>query len=157
MKGGAAGFTLLELLVVLLIAGLIMALAVRSLSNWRNNTAVTNAAMQLAADIQDARSTAKLNNVCKAFSRVSTTSYTITTYTTPNCSGTGTSTSKSMLSSTLLALGTVSGAVSPASVNFRPPYGTSEETVQYVITSARTGSISRTVRVTGVLGKVIIK
>lgn len=57
-----AGFSLMELMVVIAIIGVLSAIAIPNAISWRNNAQVNSAARGLYSDLQNARSTAVKEN-----------------------------------------------------------------------------------------------
>jgi prepilin-type N-terminal cleavage/methylation domain-containing protein len=62
-KSKAAGYTLIELLVIIVIVGILSAIAAPSWLSWRNNQWLGNARSQMATAIRKAQSEAKLKKV----------------------------------------------------------------------------------------------
>jgi type IV fimbrial biogenesis protein FimT len=58
-----AGFSLIELMVVIAIVGTLSAIAIPNVINWRNNAQVNSAARGLLSDLQNARSMAVKENL----------------------------------------------------------------------------------------------
>lgn len=147
-----AGFTLLEILLVLAIIGILAGVGVPSYLRYTQRLTVQQSAQQLAADVNRARSQAKRSNTCQVFAYVSTSSYSIKSYTTPNCSGTATTQTITMLAGTKLAL-----TSTQTSTQFRPPYGINflGLPLDVTVSSTRNTSITTSLRVTGVIGSVV--
>lgn len=153
MKLRHSGFTLLELLVVIAILGILLRLGVPSYAAFMQRMTMLQGVQQFARDVDKARNEAKRTNTCRAVAYVSATSYKITSYDTPNCSGTGTDQSKTMVTGTTLATVTTN-----TSMEFRPPYGTNLGTAaSFKVASTVNPSFSRTLRLTGVMGNVVIQ
>ena len=139
-----AGFTLLEMLVVMVIIGIITAVGVPSFRTWQIRTVVENAAQQFARDIDKQRIEAKRLNTPQVIEVVNLSSYKVGTVT------------KTMPPGTTVVLNNT--ATMPNPLTFYPPYGTTDPNIpSYTIGSTAISSIFRTVSVISLLGKVIVK
>ena len=144
-----AGFTLLEMLVVMAIIGIIVAVGLPSFRTWQLRTVIENAAQQFARDIDNQRIEAKRLNTSQVIRVVNLSSYKVGTVT------------KTMPPGTTVVLNNT--ATMPNPLRFDPPYGTtvsnppSSILPRYTIGSTADSSIFRTVSVVSLLGKVIVK
>ena len=133
------GFSLIEMLVVLAILGILMGIATPNYFRWRASTAVKQAAVQLAQDINRQRSEARRSNSAKEVI-VGSTSYSLD------------GVSQSLPNTISLQ------ADNSTPVRFEPPYGTTTSALRsFTVSWASNPAISRTVRVVGVTGKVIVQ
>ncbi|MDL2344037.1 type II secretion system protein [Deinococcus sp. MIMF12] len=154
------GFTLIELLLVIAIIGILAALGIMNYARWRASSAVMEGAVQFAQAINATRTGAKKANACWQIRLTGTatnvTQYQVNRFTTSSCTGTpDTSSTYTLPSQTRISL--TSGAASN-NVNFVPPYATTDASPNsYSVTWAANPSISRTVRITSILGKVVVK
>jgi len=85
LQSESHGFTLLEMMVVMIIMAIVAAIGIPSFSDWREKQAVRNAAQALLAQIKQARVLAVSENRSVRFTFTSTT-YTFDADTTGNCS-----------------------------------------------------------------------
>ena len=145
-----AGFTFLEMLVVLTIIGILVAVGLPNLITWQIRTTVDNAAQQFARDIDRQRIETKRLNTPQVIEVVNLSSYKVGTVT------------KTMPPGTTVVLNapTMSNPLTfyPPYGTFYPPYGTTEPIAPiYTIRSTRNSSIFRTVRIVSLLGKVVVQ
>lgn len=146
------GFTLIEMLAVITILGIVMAVAAPPYLRYLQSLTVQQAAQQFARDADQARSQAKQTNTCRVFSYVNATTYSVASYTTPNCSGTATTQVTTMPTTTVLTLRSTQ-----ASAMFVPPYGINSTGTPLDVTVASTAGTTTTaaLRITGIMGSVV--
>lgn len=151
-----SGFTLIELIVVIAILGILMSIGLPAYQRYLSGLRVAQSAEQLARDVNKVRENAQRSNTCWGLAYKSSTQYERIRYSTPNCSDTPAEAAKSIISVLDGTLLSTSGTLTE--VKFRPPYGTGDGTaVTFVITSGGNSSIGKVLRVSGVMGKVIVK
>ena len=145
-----AGFTFLEMLVVLTIIGILMAVGFPNLTTWQIRSTVDNAAQQFARDIDRQRIETKRLNASKVINVINSSSYVAGTETRIMPPGTTVVLNASTMSNPLTFY--------PPYGTFYPPYGTTEPIAPiYTIRSTRNSSIFRTVRIVSLLGKVVVQ
>lgn len=164
MRHVRAGFTLMEMLAVLVVLGIVMAIAAPSYLRYINTMRMREGAQQVARDLERARTEAKRTNTCWTFKRTSSAGYQLQSYVNStnaslpsrDCTGTaGTVINRTMGPGTALNLVTTADTA-----YFRPPFGTnygSSEKLSFQVASTANSSINATVTVLGVLGKVIVQ
>lgn len=131
-----AGFTLLELLVVLAVLGVLLALATPSYLRWRDASLLRQAQTLVAAELDRARSEAKRTNSPRSV-----------TWTATSFAGRPLE-------------GGVTIASPPQTVTYVQPYGTLQAvggTLPAYEITLRRGTRSAPVRVVGVFGKAVVK
>ena len=140
VRSRSGGFSILELLVVLAVVGILFAIATPSYLAWQVRTSTREAAVQLARSIDRARIDTKRTGVSITVSATELDPFVF------------------VVDGTDQSLPSLVEVTSTSSVSFNPPYGTQEEAeVEFRIVSTRDASVGRTVRVVGVLGKVVIE
>lgn len=164
MKHTRDGFTMLEILALLVVLGIMLAIATPSYVRYINTMRMRESTQQVARDLERARTEAKRTNTCWTFKRISSTQYRLQSYVNSTnaalpsreCTGTaGTVINRTMGPGTALNLVTTADTA-----YFRPPFGTNygaSEKLSFQIVSTANTSIRSTVTVLGVLAKVIIK
>ena len=141
----AAGFSLLEVLVVLAVLGILLALGIPGYQRWITRTELDRAAGLVATEIQTTRSAARRGDVQ-------------TFQTTAN----GTSVTSRGVNITLPTAKTDAAV----ELRFQPPFGTIQAPsgsaspttpVNVIVRSTRDPNLFRTVSVVSLMGKVIVK
>jgi type II secretion system protein H len=167
----AAGFSIIEIMVVLAIGSLMVVVALPSIRNTMSNMHLGSAASALSAAVQSARYRA-ISNGCPVQLAVSAQSYqvlaqTLTATTPPTCSTTFTAQSYVTGGSTVvpytaseISLSSVNGTAinsgnPTATLQFNPsgtvtPAGSAVPTSYLLVISQTTGSATKTVNVSGV-------
>lgn len=151
-----AGFTLLEVLIVLVIVGILAALGLGGYTRWRASSAVGEGTQVFTQAVNAARTGAKRLNTCQEIRLTATSaspSLTLRAYPGSSCSGTPT------IRTLLLPAGVQASLDSGAnSLAFTAPYGSTDASpAQFQVYWAANPSITRLVRITGIFGKVIVK
>ncbi|GEM86287.1 prepilin-type N-terminal cleavage/methylation domain-containing protein [Meiothermus granaticius] len=140
----ARGFTLLEILVVLAIAGIVLAFAANAVRQGFQQSRVRDAAVSLAADLQNIRSNAWRSNTTTQLDLLSATSYSFTIN--------GQTTTR-----TLPAGISIDGGGN-TQVRYSAPNAENTQSNPVVFTvSGTSGTQPIQVRVVGVTGKVIVQ
>lgn len=150
-----AGFTLLEMLVVLAIIAILAGLGFSGYLRWRAANTVLQGAQEFATQINRTRLSAKKTGTCWQIKVSADTQYQVKKFTENNCaSGTAESTTSfSMPAGTKIARGTGTNDIS-----FYSPHGTTDVgQTRYDVTWASNSTIKREVYITSVLGRVIVK
>lgn len=153
----AQGFTLIELLIVIAMVGILAAVGITSYARWRATSTVMDGAQQFAQAVNRTRTGAKQANACWRIALgPANNQYQVTKFTGPVCTTTGgTSQTYSMPTGATLAVDT---GFTVSSMGFNPPFGTTDTIAnQFVVAWSANSSITRTVRVTGIFGKVIVR
>ncbi len=136
------GLSLTETLLLLAVIGILIGFATPNFLRWRAATTVKQAAVQLATDIDNERTTVRRTNVASTvLLNAGTDSYTID------------GVSKTLPSNVDLQTST-------ATLTFEPPYGTTDTTTNlrsFTVSWQNDNSITRVVRVVGITGKVIVQ
>ncbi|MXV19967.1 prepilin-type N-terminal cleavage/methylation domain-containing protein [Deinococcus xianganensis] len=151
-----AGFTLLEVLIVVAIVGILAALGLGSYSRWRASSAVGEGTQVFTQAVNAARTGAKRLNTCQEVlltAASASPSLTVRAYPGSTCSGTPTTRTLNLPAGVQASLDTGTNSLS-----FRAPYGSTDAApAQFKVFWAADPAITRLVRVTGIFGKVIVK
>lgn len=144
-----AGFTLVEILIVLAVMGIIMALATVNLQGLRERTQVRQAATDFAVLLRQARTLAQRYNA-NATVALTTTGYTLT-----QTRSSGTVTQTYTIPTGIEAVATATGG--ETSITYRAPYGEVVSTgLSITFRSKRSTNLSVLVGAVGLTGKVVI-
>ena len=133
------GFSIIELLVVIAVIGILFALATPSFRAWQDRATTQEAAVQLARGIDRARIDAKRTGD-------------------PVTVSADADEVVFRVDGVPIALPANVRIGSTSAVTFDPPFGTQEAAeVMFVVQSSRDAAVTRTLRVVGVLGKVVVE
>lgn len=156
------GFSLIEALIVLAIVGILATVTIGSYARWRASSTVLDAAQQFAQAVATTRTGAKRANTCwqirLSAPLSSATSYEVRRF--PHHACTGTPAQEQIYALPPGTMIRLTGVTSTGTnnVNFIPPYATTDPAPNtYVVQWRANPSIQRTVRVTSILGKVVVK
>lgn len=151
-----AGFTLIEMLIVLTIVGIMITVGLTNYLRFARLTQVREAAQQFARDVDVARNEAKRTNDCWtiSYSPGGATTYRLQQYATSNCSGDVVATRQATLPNGAVLTPNDGSSV----MQFVPPFGTTGDTaVTFTVGLVSDSTYNRTVRVSGVMGRVVIR
>lgn len=133
------GFSIIEVLLVIALIGILVALATPTYRAWQDRATTREAAVQLARAVDRARIDAKRTGA-------------------PVTLSTTAAAGAFVIEGVSSALPAIVELASTSSVTFVPPFGTQGESeVVFVVRSRRDATVEQTVRVVGVLGKVVIE
>ncbi|GGK30721.1 hypothetical protein GCM10008955_25660 [Deinococcus malanensis] len=156
------GFSLIEALIVMAIVGTLAAVAIGSYARWRASSTVMEAAQQFSQAVTTTRTGAKSTNTCwqirLSAPLASATSYEIRHFPDETCTGTPTQEQTHALPRGTVIRLTGASSAGTNNVNFAPPYATTDPAPNtYLVQWSAAPSIRRTVRITSILGKVVVK
>ncbi|UBV43562.1 prepilin-type N-terminal cleavage/methylation domain-containing protein [Deinococcus taeanensis] len=150
-----SGFSLMELLLVIAIIGIISAVTLPNYLSYRKRTQQDQLTQQFVTNANSARFNAKRLGQCQGLKYVSSSSYQLLSYTTPNCTDTPTA-----VTYTLPATFTLAQTSTGDTVQFLPPYGTNYGTstgaAPLSVTITNGTRVSK-ISVTNVMGRVIVQ
>lgn len=156
------GFTVIEVIIAVAIIGVLASVGIINYNVWRNKSLVSEAAYQIAQDIEKIRSDAKRLNETRqlTFTAPDTGSNNvITSYSKKDAIGSVISTSSLPAGVKVYQVKEAGTAKTATTLSFTAPYGTQSTAISYydiVVQSLASSSVSRTVRIIGPLGKVVI-
>lgn len=140
---GREGFTLLELLIVIVVVGILVSLGFSSFINAQRNAQLQEATAQFATDLQRARSTAqRYNRSANLVLGQDGSSYTLTLDGAPTVRQ-------------LPHAAQIQRVKGSGTVTYSAPYGEVDAADRHFVISTPRTDTTRSVRVIGVTGKVI--
>ncbi|AFZ67479.1 pilus assembly FimT family protein [Deinococcus peraridilitoris] len=146
MSRGQAAFTLQELLIVLAVVGILLALGVPNYLRWRASVSVMQGAQQLAHELGRQRGEVRRLGERRAVSVAA------------GAHPSFRAGDPSFWRIYDLPAGVEVVSATTKTLYFVPPYGTTDASAEtFVVRWSRDASLRRTVRVTSVLGKVVLK
>ncbi|WP_018110344.1 GspH/FimT family pseudopilin [Thermus igniterrae] len=142
------GFSLLEVVIVLVILGLLLVLGISNFLRWRAQAELEEAARSLAQAFQYARAEAKRTNSSRC----------VKVWPEGWASGQDCGTLSNPTRRFQGAQVSASNYTLPASVQFNPPHGTTDAPLKkFTLQHSRYPSLQRNVNVIGVIGKAVVR
>ncbi|GAA6742929.1 MULTISPECIES: GspH/FimT family pseudopilin [Thermus] len=142
------GFSLLEFMILLGVLGLLLGLGIPNYLRWRAQAQLDEAARSLAWTLQQARAEAKRTNsprCVKVFQNGWASGTQCATLNAPSTTLTG------------MTISTNYTGAPPLTVEFQPPYGTTDAPLKKFTLTHQRAQLQRSVHVVGVIGRVVVR